>query len=44
MDNVPNNLADEEKSFIGPLMVVGIVAMAVLLAWGMFMPTPEWIW
>jgi len=38
----PNNLADEEKSFIVPLMVVGIFFVVLLLAFGLFMPNTNW--
>jgi hypothetical protein len=39
-----NGLVDEEKSFIMPLMVVGIVVVMVLLVAGLFMPTTTWSW
>lgn len=38
----PNGLADEEKSFIVPMMVVGIFVVIALLAWGLFMPNTNW--
>ncbi len=42
MEN-PNNLVDDEKNFIVPLMVVGVLAVVVLLAMGLFMPSTDWI-
>lgn len=42
MEN-PNNLVDDEKNFIVPLMVVGILVVVVLLAMGLFMPTTDWV-
>ena len=38
-----NNLVDDEKNFIVPLMVVGIVVVVVLLGMGLFMPSTDWI-
>lgn len=38
-----NNLVDDEKNFIMPLMVVGIVVVVVLLAMGLFMPSTDWV-
>ena len=38
-----NGLVDEDKSFIGPLMVVGTVVVVILLIVGLFMPTTDWI-
>lgn len=38
-----NNLVDDEKNFIVPLMVVGILVVVVLLAMGLFMPTTDWV-
>lgn len=40
----PNNLVDDEKNFIVPLMIVGIVVVVVLLAMGFFMPSTDWVW
>jgi hypothetical protein len=37
-----NGLADTEKSFVVPLMVVGIFFVVVLLAFGLFMPNTNW--
>ena len=39
-----NGLVDEEKNFIVPLIVVGIVVVVVLLIAGLFMPSsvPTW--
>ncbi len=37
--NMDNNLEDDEKSFIGPLVVIGLVAVAVLVISGLFMHT-----
>ena len=42
MEN-PNNLVDDEKNFIVPLMVVGILVVVVLLAMGLFMPSTDWV-
>lgn len=42
MEN-PNNLVDDEKNFIVPLMVIGIVVVVVLLAMGIFMPSTDWV-
>jgi len=42
MEN-PNNLVDDEKNFVVPLMVVGIVVVVVLLVMGLFMPTTDWV-
>jgi len=39
-----NGLVDEDKNFIMPLLVVGIVAVVVLLIAGLFMPTTSWSW
>jgi hypothetical protein len=39
----PNTLLDDEKSFVMPLMVVGVVVVVVLLAMGLFMPATDWI-
>jgi hypothetical protein len=44
MDNVDNGLADEEKSFIVPLIGVGSVFIFILLVKGLFMPTTQWLW
>jgi type II secretory pathway component PulF len=38
-----NGLLDDESSFIGPLMVVGVVVVVVLLVMGLFMPSTDWI-
>lgn len=43
MDNQTNTLLDDEKSFIGPLTVVGIVAVVALLLFGLVMPSVDWI-
>ncbi len=43
MENPNNSLLDDEKSFIMPLMVVGVVAVVVLLFFGLFMPSVDWI-
>jgi hypothetical protein len=42
MEN-PNNLVDDEKNFVVPLMVVGIVVVVVLLGMGIFMPSTDWV-
>lgn len=42
MDN-HNKLVDDETNFILPLMLVGVVFIVALLAFGLFMPTPDWI-
>jgi hypothetical protein len=42
MDN-NNKLVDDEFNFVIPLMVVGIVFVVALLAFGLFMPSPDWI-
>jgi hypothetical protein len=42
MDN-NNKLVDDEVNFILPLMVVGIVFVVALLVFGLFMPSPDWI-
>ncbi len=34
-----NGLVDEDKNFIVPLIVVGIVVVTILLIAGLFMPT-----
>ncbi len=39
-----NGLADEEKNFIVPLVVVGIVVVVVLLIAGLFMPSSVSAW
>ena len=39
-----NGLVDEDKNFIVPMVVVGIVAVVVLLIAGLFMPTTTWSW
>jgi hypothetical protein len=39
-----NGLLDEEKSFIVPLMVVGVVAVVVLLIAGLFIPSSVSTW
>jgi hypothetical protein len=39
-----NGLVDEEKNWIAPLMGIGVVAILAMLAWGLFMPTIEWLW
>jgi flagellar basal body-associated protein FliL len=39
-----NGLVDEEKSFIVPLMVVGVVVVVVLLIAGLFMPPSVKAW
>lgn len=38
-----NNLVDDEVNFVVPLMIVGIVFVMALLAWGMFMPSADFI-
>jgi hypothetical protein len=38
-----NGLVDEEKNFIVPLVVIGIVAVAIMLIAGLFMPTTNWV-
>jgi hypothetical protein len=38
-----NGLVDEDKSFIGPLLIIGAVVVVVLLLAGLFMPTADWI-
>lgn len=42
MEN-PNNLVDDEKNFVMPLMVIGVVVVVVLLAMGIFMPSTDWV-
>jgi hypothetical protein len=37
-----SGLADEEKSFVVPLMVFGIFLVVALLVWGLFMPNTNW--
>jgi hypothetical protein len=37
-----NGLVDEEKSFIVPVMVFGILVVIALLVWGLFMPNTNW--
>jgi hypothetical protein len=39
-----NGLLDEEKSFIGPLTLVGVVAVVVLLIAGLFIPSSVSTW
>lgn len=39
-----NGLVDEDKNFIVPMVVIGIVAVVVLLIAGLFMPTTNWSW
>ena len=39
-----NGLVDEDKNFIMPLMVIGVIAVVVLLVAGLFMPTTTWSW
>ena len=39
-----NGLVDEEKNFIVPLIVVGIVVVVVLLIAGLFMPASVSTW
>jgi hypothetical protein len=38
-----NGLIDDDKNFVVPLMVVGIVVVVLLLGMGMFMPSTDWI-
>ena len=38
-----NGLADEEKSFIFPLVVIGGIAVFILLLAGLFMPSADFI-
>jgi hypothetical protein len=38
----PNTLLDDEKSFVMPLMVIGIFFVVILLALGLFMPNTNW--
>jgi hypothetical protein len=42
MDN-HNKLVDDEVNFVVPLMVVGIIFVVALLAFGLFMPSTDWI-
>lgn len=39
-----NGLVDEEKNFIVPLMVVGIIVVVVLLIAGLFIPSSISTW
>jgi hypothetical protein len=39
-----NGVADEEKSFIVPLMVVGVIVVVVLLIAGLFIPSSVSSW
>jgi hypothetical protein len=39
-----NGLVDEEKNFVVPLMVIGIVVVVVLLVAGLFIPSSVSTW
>ncbi|MDB5051089.1 MAG: hypothetical protein JWO30_4160 [Fibrobacteres bacterium] len=39
-----NGLADTEKSFIVPVVLIGAAVILVLLVKGLFMPTTAWLW
>lgn len=45
MENQTNtdSLLDDEKSFIGPMMVVGVIAVVALLFFGLLMPSVDWV-
>jgi hypothetical protein len=43
-ENMNNSLLDEEKSFIVPLTVIGVVAVVVLLIAGLFIPSAISTW
>ena len=39
-----NGLVDEDKNFIVPLMVVGVVVVVILLIAGLFIPSSVSTW
>jgi hypothetical protein len=43
-EQMNNSLLDEEKSFIVPLTVIGVVAVVVLLIAGLFIPSAISTW
>jgi hypothetical protein len=43
-EKMNNSLLDEEKSFIVPLTVIGVVAVVILLIAGLFIPSAISTW
>jgi hypothetical protein len=43
MNDTKNSLVDDEKNFIVPLVVIGIVVVGILLLAGLFMPNTGFI-
>ena len=39
-----STLVDHDSKFVGRVMILGVAAVVVLFALGMFLPTGSWIW
>ena len=39
-----HGLVDHDSNFVVPVMILGGIAVMVLLALGIFLPTGSWIW